>query len=384
MSARFLIIGQLPPPVHGSNIMTERLVDSLQNIGHQVIIVEKTFSRRQKEIGKFSIAKLSKIPIVASKLLRAIIMYKPDLCLFFISVGLTAFIVDALFLLLIRLLGIQYVLYLHGRGLRDLGSKSPWAVRLLVNWTLSGSLGGLVLGERLKEDVNQFIPHDRLFVLPNAIRDIESEKLELAHDIHGMEGHVRVSFLSNLRPLKGPIEFLKMAKKVIENYNDVRFILAGPCRSAAFDKHIKDFIRQERLTNLVDMRGGIYGAQKEKFFQETDIFVLPSHSEASPLVNLEAMQWGLPIISSGAGSIPEIVREGINGYIVDPKDIEQLADRVLRLVKDSELRKKMGKAGREIYEEFFTIQAYEKRLEEAVRFFCRKKRNSDTTLGFLN
>ena len=63
-------------------------------------------------------------------------------------------------------------------------------------------------------------------------------------------------------------------------------------------------------------------------------------------MNLEAMRAGLPVVSSNEGSIPEVVIDGINGYIVDPQNVEQLSDRVLKLVNDEELRIKMGKAGR--------------------------------------
>ncbi len=123
------------------------------------------------------------------------------------------------------------------------------------------------------------------------------------------------------------------------------------------------------------MPGGIYGSAKERLFHESDIFVFPTfyEHEAFPLVNIEAMRAGLPVVSSNEGSIPEMVIDGLNGYIVDPKNIEQLADRVLRLIEDPELRNKMGKAGRKIYENSFTINAYEKRLEQGLKFFFELK-----------
>ena len=99
-------------------------------------------------------------------------------------------------------------------------------------------------------------------------------------------------------------------------------------------------------------------------------FVFPTYKEVFGLVNLEAMQWGLPIISSNEGAIPEVVLNGTTGYIVDPKDYAQIADHVLRLINDDQLRTRMGRAGREAYERSYTIESYEKRLQDGLKFFC--------------
>jgi glycosyltransferase involved in cell wall biosynthesis len=230
-----------------------------------------------------------------------------------------------------------------------------------------GSIGALVLGMRLKRDLNKFILDERLFVLPNAIPDINPEAVKFGRN---NKGPVKILFLSNLIPSKGPMEFLYMAKKVVDKCKKkVRFILAGPIRSEAFFEDLKEFIRKKGLTDFVTISGGVYGADKEDLLRESDIFVFPSYKEAFGLVNLEAMQRGLPVISSNEGAIPEVIQDGVSGYIVAPKNIDQLADRVLKLVNNPELRKNMGKAGRRRYEKLFTIEAYEKRVDEAVKFF---------------
>lgn len=93
------------------------------------------------------------------------------------------------------------------------------------------------------------------------------------------------------------------------------------------------------------------------------------------MVNLEAMQWRLPVISTHEGAIPEVVLDGVTGFIVNPKDIEAMTDRVAQLIEDPGLRRKMGEAGRAHYERCYTIDAYEKRLGEAIEFFSLMQRN---------
>ena len=116
-----------------------------------------------------------------------------------------------------------------------------------------------------------------------------------------------------------------------------------------FLSEINEFIHNENLKDFITLTGSIYGKKKETLFTENDIFVFPTHDDAFPLVILEAMRAGLPIVSSDEGSIPEVVIDGVSGFIIDPKDIDMLTDRVLKLIKDPRLRIKMGNAGREIY-----------------------------------
>jgi glycosyltransferase involved in cell wall biosynthesis len=163
-----------------------------------------------------------------------------------------------------------------------------------------------------------------------------------------------------------------MARLVVDQVESVRFILAGPTLSSSFERQIKRLISDLKLIDYFDIVGAVYGSVKEKLFLNSDIFVFPSHNEAFPLVNLEAMRAGTPVVSSNVGSIPEMVVDELNGYIVNSKNIEQLSQRVLNLVNDEKLRAEMGNAGRKIYEEFFTIQAYEKRLDDGVKFYLKQ------------
>lgn len=176
-----------------------------------------------------------------------------------------------------------------------------------------------------------------------------------------------------IRPSKGSREYLHLARKINEIDKNVYFYLAGPNSSDHFFSEIKEFIKNENLSKHIKLTGPVYGEEKERLFLESDIFVFPTHDEAFGLVNLEAMRAGLPVVSSDEGSIPEFVIDGVNGYIVDPKNIDMLTDRVLKLIHDPELRIRMGNAGRKIYEKHFTIDSYQKRLEKGLEYFLKLK-----------
>jgi glycosyltransferase involved in cell wall biosynthesis len=370
MLPKLLIVGQLPPPFHGSNVMTKTFLSSLERLGYTVSIAEKTFSKTMDEVEKFSLKKLVRAQMVIFRIIRSFVTTKADLCFYFISLKPPSFYIDVLFIFLLRLLGTSTVLYIHGKGFRKFSQRSSLMRWLLRSPILSDLLGALVLGERLKQDIDFFIPNDRIFILPNCIPD-DSPKVMNAFVKRRTNDEIRILYLSNLVPEKGPIEFIKMARLVADSGKPVKFVLAGATSSSSFQRKIEHLISDLNLFDDIEMVGAVYGPAKEKLFQDSDIFVFPSyyHLEAFPLVNLEAMRAGLPVVSSNEGSIPEAVIHGTNGFIVDPRNVEQLSDRVLKLVNNVELRTEMGEAGKKMFEEFFTTQAYEKRLHDGINFF---------------
>lgn len=112
-------------------------------------------------------------------------------------------------------------------------------------------------------------------------------------------------------------------------------------------------------------KGGLLVA----FFESPPVLPLfPTfyHNECFPLVLLEAMEHGLPCISTTEGGIPGIVDDGKTGFLVPKHDVAVLADKILLLLNDSVLRSNMGKVGREKFEKEFTLEVFEKRMVEIL------------------
>ena len=349
--------------------MAKLFISSLIKLGFKISIAEKTFSKTMIEMGSYSLKKLIRAQVILLKIVWILVTTRPKLCFYFISIKPPSIYLDMMFLLLLRMLKTKTILYIHGIGFQKLSKQSHLINFFLKNRIILALKGAIVLCEKLKKDIEFFIPKEQIFVLPNCIHDVDPQVLNSHCKTKKMADKLCILYLSNLFPAKGTIEFLKMARMVIDNGKPVRFVLAGAATSASFRQKIEQIIFDLRLRDDVEMVGAVYGSAKERLFYESDIFVFPTHHEAFGLVNIEAMRAGLPIISSDEGCIPEIVIDGLNGYIVDPKDIEQISDRVLKLINDDELRIKMGKAGRKIYEEYYTTKVYEKKLQDGIKFF---------------
>jgi glycosyltransferase involved in cell wall biosynthesis len=91
------------------------------------------------------------------------------------------------------------------------------------------------------------------------------------------------------------------------------------------------------------------GYQEEigPFFAAFDAFVLPSGNEGTPVTAIESLASGCPVVATRVGGVPDVVQDGVDGFLVEPADLEALADRLARLAGDLELRVQMGAAGRE-------------------------------------
>jgi glycosyltransferase involved in cell wall biosynthesis len=350
--------------------MADRFMQALSRNGFDARILQKTFSRQMDDVGRVTISKILRIPSLCAQLVRVIREFTPEFCVIFISVGMTALTVDALLISILRRYKIPYVLYFHGKGYSHNNNNGNIMKRMITANALGSALGGMVLGERLKSDVEGFMPREGLHVVPNAVPDIERPAGRSARDGE----NVQVLFLSNIVKTKGPMEFLKMAALIRKETALVGFKMVGRPVNASFHAEVLNFCREQKLEDVVSILGPLYGKEKEEVLNHTDILVFPTYKDTFPLVNLEAMQHGIPVVSSNEGAIPDIVRDGINGFIVDPKNIPELASKTLALVRDTALRRRMGQAGRALYEKHYSIRAYERKVGEVMKRFLPGER----------
>lgn len=154
-------------------------------------------------------------------------------------------------------------------------------------------------------------------------------------------------------PRKGYDLFIKSAKIVIdqldEKSRDIKFVIVGDTPYFFQDDHLgylKKLVAQNNLDEYFIFTG--YKKEVKEYLKDFDIFVIPSnYPDPFPRSVIEAMAFELASIGfKGAGGIVESIDDGVTGFLCDPGDIGQLGGYVLELVRDTDLRKKMGLAGR--------------------------------------
>lgn len=170
---------------------------------------------------------------------------------------------------------------------------------------------------------------------------------EVAHD----DGKIRVLFVGRLDLQKNPLSLLKTAKIILEKRKDVLFTLVG---DGEFYGACKNYIEENNLIENVTLSG--WSSEPEKFYSESDIFMASSIYESFGLMFLEAGFFSLPSCATNVEGIPEVISDGITGLLCNPNDEESMANNILKLCNDKELRVKMGKAAKKRSEEFFNIE----------------------------
>ena len=165
---------------------------------------------------------------------------------------------------------------------------------------------------------------------------------------------VVVSFLGQIRKIKGVQDFIAMAHRIRDP--NARFLIAGQCRDPQM---YPDFFAPSDLATMIGDDKRIcyidYVSAPENVYQTSDIIVMPSRwNEPLGLINIEAGACHKPVVATRVGGIPEVVRDGITGFLVEPGDVEGLAQKVQRLIDDPEKRRRMGNAGRLHVEREFT------------------------------
>src|SRR5207247_9173249 len=122
---------------------------------------------------------------------------------------------------------------------------------------------------------------------------------------------------------------------------------------------VAGLVAEASMGDAVSYVGPKYGEEKMRIMAESDIFVFPSFQECLPLVILEAMSSSLPVVATGQGGIPDLVEDGVTGFLVPVGDAAAVADRLATLIQQPGLRATMGDKGRERFLERFTLDRFD-------------------------
>ncbi|HHT29556.1 MULTISPECIES: glycosyltransferase [Petrimonas] len=348
----------LPPPVHGSSIVGEFIKESLLiNNAFHCRYINLLMSRYVNETGKTSLAKMFRLVIIWFDLLGKLLHRKPDLCYFALSTTSAAFYKDCILVGLLRIFNVKIIYHLHNKGIRQ--SQKRKINDLLYRFVFKNS-SVILLSERLYLDVEKYVLPWKVYYCPNGIKDyqVETELLSLPGD-----KPFRILFLSNLFESKGVYDLIEACAILKEKgYSFVCNFIGG--EGDIDEEQFNDCVRQKMLTEQVKYLGKRFGKLKEMAYEQADVFVLPTYypNECFPLVILEAMQHSLPVISTFEGGIPDMVKDGINGFLIPQRNAAALAERLELLIRYPQLRKQMGLDGRRSYENNFTLGIFEHRL----------------------
>jgi len=275
--------------------------------------------------------------------------------------------------------GTPYVVTLHGSDVHTLGLDP--AYKPVVKHTVEAANGVTAVSDFLRKKAHDELGIEQeIHVIPNFINidrfthlegirlTVESGCVSLRqeNDVEEIRPEEKILLhASNFRKVKRVVHLIKIMRIVVDHYPKARLIIAGdgPTRIEVERK-----IEELDLCNNIHLLG--IKSNMQEIMCSADIFLLNSTLEGMPLVLLEAMSCRLPVITTPAGGIPELVRPGKDGLVTKGYEIDEYAQAIIDLLDDDSLRKKYGMAGRKRVEESFSAQAivskYEKLFEDVI------------------
>lgn len=363
---RILIIASFPPPVHGAAMVSQQIKDSASiNEAFCCDYINIGTSRNINEIGQEGILLTAKkgYRFVSALLITVwhLIIQRYDLCYCAITCYGKGFIKDAPFVLLCKLFGRKVVIHQHNKGMANYADKP------FYHWLLSRVYRNtkvILLSRHLYKDISAIVPPNNVMFCPNGIAELEHiNTREKANQ------PLRILFLSNLIESKGVYILLDALQQLVKSGE--RFVcsfVGGESKEIDSNRFVKE-VKKRELENVVTYEGKKYFNEKLQAYHDADIFVFPTYyaNECFPLVLLEAMQNRLPCISTDEGGIPDIVIDGMSGFIVQRRSVNELADKIRILLHDDALRRSMGSKGYEIYCKYFTQKCFEQNFMNCIR-----------------
>ncbi|MFX1389679.1 MAG: glycosyltransferase family 4 protein [Promethearchaeota archaeon] len=166
---------------------------------------------------------------------------------------------------------------------------------------------------------------------------------------------------------KGAISILKSIPIILNKVKKVYFVFIGP-PTIAFNRELSNILKLEnvRIINFTpDNLTGYFDKKKIAAFKEADIYLMPSRSDAFGISYLEAWAAGKPVIGARIGATPEVIRENIDGLLVEFDDPKDIAEKVIFLLKNKKLRKKYGLTGEKRVRENYTWDQITKETYDA-------------------
>lgn len=154
----------------------------------------------------------------------------------------------------------------------------------------------------------------------------------------------RLLFVGRLAAVKGLPVLLDALAKIRSHQPDVKLCIAGDGPDRA---RLATQAKSLGIEANVEFLGYQSQSQVRQLLQQTDVFVMSSFAEGVPVVLMEAMAAGVPVVATRIAGIPELVEDGVSGYLVPPGEADAIVQRVMQLFEDADLRSRFGRAGKE-------------------------------------
>jgi len=321
--------------IGGTEKMLLLLSEKIKNNGFSPFIInlkgEGSFTEEVRKKGiKIYVFDIKKNPFLFFKFLKTVIEEKPKILHSFL------FVSNIIGRIVGKLVGVPVIISSQ-RSTDEWRKWYHWILDYLTSIFSTGIISNCYSGKHVLIKKSK-IPERKIFVIPNGI-EIKEEVVSVLREEFGIrKDEYIVGNVGNLREAKGHKYLILASEYVLKEIPNTKFVIVG---EGELKKNLIKLAKEKNIEqNFIFV--GFY-PYVERIVKIFDVFVLPSLWEGCPVSLLEAMAMGKPCISTNVGDVPFIIENGKNGIVVATKDIYGLADSIIMLLKNYDLRERIGK-----------------------------------------
>lgn len=356
---KILFILHYPPPVHGAAMVGKFIKESsLLNKTFDATYINLSTSKDLKSGGRWGLGKTVTFYNLVKQVVTTLLKNDYDLCYMTMNSHGPGFYKDVVIATILKLFRKKIVYHFHNKGVSLY--QHQILDHLLYRFVFKNTKS-IILSRFLYPDIKRYVEEKNTFICPNGIPR-QYDTLPIHFSTGNASTKFQILFLSNMMKDKGVWILIEACKILLEDgLTNFECHFVGDWYDIQ-PSNFSERVNELGLKDHIFAHGKKYNTDKNTFFLKADVFVLPTLNEAFPLVNLEAMQFGLPVIATIEGGIPDVIVDGETGYLIKRNDPNDLASKLKVLHDHPNNRKQMGYKGRERFLSLFTVDIFEQNL----------------------
>jgi glycosyltransferase involved in cell wall biosynthesis len=313
--------------------------------------------RPHKESGKISLQNITGAVSQYARFLCALYRFRPHIIHLHTSQGL-GWLKDTFYILVGRACRCHVVLHVNAADFGELHAEKPRLVQYYTRRAMMLADVVIAVSAEWKRLLARIVPVHRVYIFKNCI----AVDAVLPRSSHRSTDGAKALFLGSVGPRKGVFDLLEAMGYLKSSGCSLHLWIAGYEEREGDLDRARTQLEELHLEDTCQLVGTVRGERKAQLLSEANLFVLPSYHEGLPLAIAEAMAAGLAVIATPVGGIPDVVKDGYNGFLVAPGDVHALAKKLATLANNPYLCDEMGRRSREIAKQELDVKPFAKRL----------------------
>mgnify|MGYP006077745931 FL=1 len=357
MKKKIIFLVQLPNPVHGVSLINQSIQKSKEiKKMFNTHFIDISTAKKINKIDLFEFRKIFTSMSIYYKFLKSLIIFKPDKIYISLSILGWGFIKDSILVIISKLFNNKIIFHLHRKGLNKLINRSLF-LKSYYKFIFKNA-DVIHLSKSLFQDIRKIKDtNTSSYVVNNGIDDQNFKKIK-------KNKIFTFIFISNLFRSKG-IDILLNAILLLNKNNlskKFQVKIIGNTTINFKKNDLNNFLNLNKTYDNVQFLGAKYGIEKFIHISNSHIMVHPTKDDCFPLCLLEAMSFGLPIISSREGAIPEIVSNKYNGIIIKKLNPLTVANAMKFYLKDRKTLNLHSKNNKKDFKIKYTMNSFQNTL----------------------